>query len=195
MQTDPAEPSEATRILVRMAEGGEDTRETDRLLEIVYAELRQLAGGLLSRERAGHTLQPTALLHEAWMRLVDQTRVEWEGRRHFLAVASTAMRRILVDHARRRGSEKRGGGWERVELDVELSAGAESEVDLVALEAALEKLEQLSPRQARVVEMTYFGGLVADEVGAVLGVSSRTVGSDWRFAKAWLQDELKGCAR
>lgn len=182
------ETSEATRILVRLGDG--DARDADRLLEIVYAELRDLAGQLLARERAGHTLQPTALVHEAWVRLVDQTRVEWDGRRHFLAVGATAMRRILVDHARSRAAEKRGGAWNRVELAPELAEAEQAEVDLVALEEALRKLEELSPRQARVVEMTFFGGLKAEDVAEVLGVSSRTVGSDWRFAKAWLFDEL-----
>ncbi|QDU65869.1 sigma-70 family RNA polymerase sigma factor [Engelhardtia mirabilis] len=167
-----------------------DPVERSRLLELAYAELRGQAAGLLARERGDHTLQPTALVHEAWLRVADQTRVAFQGRRHFLAVASQAMRRVLVDHARAKGTAKRGGDWSRVSLGGTPAAPDEEQLDLLDLEQALVELEAVDERRARVVEMIWFGGCTAEEVGEALGVSARTVGTDWRFARAWLFDRL-----
>jgi len=186
--SEPDRRAEATRILSALTAG--DEAEASALLELVYDELRGLAGGYLRSERADHTLQPTALAHEAWMRLVDQSRVQWQGRAHFLAVAAQAMRRILVDHARSKKRQKRGGAWQRVELDPELVQTAES-LDLVALDSALEKLKALDARQAQVVELRFFAGLPVKEVAEVLGVSVGTVERDWRFASAWLAATLR----
>lgn len=169
----------------------------DRLLNLVYDDLRALAASHLKREDRGHTLQPTALAHEAFLALVDQTRVDWKGRSHFLAIASQAMRRILIDHARGKDRQKRGGGWKRVELaDLgdagEPAAHGSGEVDTEALDAALHKLAQLDERQARIVEMRYLGGMTVEEVAEALGVSKRTVEGDWTMARAWLRKELAG---
>lgn len=187
--SDPGRRAEATRILSALTAG--DAAEAEALLSLVYDELRGLASGYLKSERADHTLQPTALAHEAWMRLVDQSRVQWQGRAHFLAVAAQAMRRILVDHARSKQRQKRGGAWQRVELDPELVQTAES-FDLVALDAALERLKELDARQAQVVELRFFAGLPVKEVAEVLDVSIGTIERDWRFASAWLAATLRG---
>ncbi len=191
---EPARPGEVTLILRRLSSNGAlGAHDTDRLLELIYGELRRLANSFLAAETAGHTLQPTALVHEAWLRLVDQERVEWRGRAHFLAIAAQAMRRILVDHARAKARDKRGGGMQAVELDPGLYASTEPErVDLLALDDALTKLRGLSERQARLVELRFFGGLPMDEVAEVLGLSLRTAEREWRFARAWLANELGG---
>jgi len=165
------------------------------LADELYGEMRAIAERRLARERVDHTLQPTALVHEAWMRLADQTRVDVEGRSQFLALAAQAMRRILVDHARGKRRAKRGGGWRRVELDADSSVAAaprdeDGEVDLIALDDALGKLRSVSERQARVVELRFFGGLEVRDVADVLGVSVSTVEREWRFANAWLAAEL-----
>jgi RNA polymerase sigma factor (TIGR02999 family) len=167
------------------------TAET--LFPIVYEELRRLARGYMSREPAGHTLQPTALVHEAYLKLVDQTRADWKGRTHFFAVGARVMRRLLVDHARERGAHKRGAGWRRVTLSgVPDRAPAEglSPERLLDLNAALERLAELDEREARVVTLRVFGGLTVEQVAEVLGVSPRTVDNDWRHAQAWLKKEL-----
>ena len=179
---------EVERLLADLAAGREASRE--ELLGLVYAELRRQADGLLGREREGHTLQPTALVHEAWIRLATQERADFEGRRHFLAIASQAMRRVLVDHARRRAAAKRGGAWDRVTLGGLSAPDADDRLELLALEEALVRLEGESPRRARVVELIWFGGCTADEAGRILRVSARTVGSDWRYARAWLHAQL-----
>ncbi len=163
------------------------------LAEVLYDELRAMARQRLRLEREDHTLQPTALVHEAWMRLVDQTRVDLRGRAHFLALASQSMRRILVDHARKKKSAKRGGRWQRVGLESGFAPAPGSDpLDLVALDAALTTLRKLSERQAQVVELRFFGGLELKEVAQVLEVSLSTVERDWRFASAWLTEELRG---
>lgn len=166
-----------------------------RLMPLVYDELHALARRYLRAERANHTLQPTALLHEAFLRLVDQSRVDWKGRTHFYAVGAEAMHRILVDHARSRGRLKRGRGWERVVLeDMVASAGME-EIDCIALHEALEKLERLDPEQAHVIRLRFFAGLTVEQVADLLGVSKRKVEGDWTHAKAWLRAELGSEAR
>ena len=171
------------------------------LMPLVYDELRRLAGGYLRRENAGHTLQATALVHEAYEKLVDQTRVDWQGRAHFLAVAAQAMRRVLIDHARRRGRDKRGGGQQRITLEASrvgraeglVDAGLGQEVDLdelLSLDRMLTELAEHDPRAARVVELRYFAGLTVPEVAQVLEVSVSTVEGDWRHARAWLKKAL-----
>ena len=169
----------------------------EELVETVYDELRRLARSYLRRERAGHTLEATGLVHEAWLRLADQDRVSWRGRGHFFAVGAKMMRRLLVDHARRRGSAKRGGDWQRVTLagvglgGGKLDAGELDAEELLALDRALERLAELDPRQARVVELRYFAGLAMAEVAEHLGVSKRTVEGDWTHARAWLRRALE----
>ena len=172
-----------TQILARVREGDPDA--LDELLPLVYAELRRLAAGYMRSERAEHTLQPTALVHEAYLRLLGD-RADWADRRHFLATAARAMRRILVEHARARGRKKRGGGFERTPLEDELIGQAPPGTNLLALDAALDQLAVQDPRKAQVVELLSFGGLTAEEAGNVLGVASRTVERDWKFARAWL---------
>jgi RNA polymerase sigma factor (TIGR02999 family) len=163
-------------------------------MEVVHAELKDLAAASLRGERADHTLQPTALVHEAWLRLVDQTRVEWQNRAHFLGTAALAMRRVLVDHARARGREKRGGGAGREPLEsgiAQARSDLELELDVLALDRGLTELARHSGRVAKVVELRFFAGLTEDETAAVLGVARPTVTRDWRAARAWLSDWLR----
>lgn len=174
-------------------EGGNRRSGADELMARVYDELRQLARGYLRRERSGHTLQPTALVHEAYIRLVDQTRVDWRSRAHFFAVGAQMMRRILVDHARHHDRKKRGGDFRQVTLaDAAgpLLGRALDRDELLALNTALDKLTDLDERQARIVELRFFAGLKVDEVAEALGVSKRTVEADWTHARAWLRREL-----
>ena len=169
------------------------------LFPLVYDELRGLARGYMSRETPGHTLQPTALVHEAYLKLVDQTRADWKGRTHFFAVGAQVMRRLLVDHARARGAQKRGAGWRNVTLEEVFSPFEKADLDpeqLLGLNAALERLAELDEREAKVVTLRFFGGLTVEQVAEVLGVSRRTVENDWRHARAWLQLELsRGASR
>lgn len=183
------DPTEATRALNELGAG--DRSASERLLPYVYAELRALAGSYFRGQRADHTLQPTALVHEAFVRLIDQTGVQWKSRAHFMAVAATAMRQILTDHARRTNAIKRGGGQHRVELNDGLAISSGAGIDLVAMEEALTRLSEFDPRKYRIVELRFFGGLSVDEVAEVLDVSRSTVESDWRAARAWLGAELK----
>ena len=178
-----------TQILVATSEL-DPSEAVRQLMPLVYDELRALAEKQLRSENAGHTLQPTALVHEVFMRLVEQSRVNWKGRAHFLAVSGQAMRRILVDHARTRGRAKRGGEWRRVVLDEQLAPPKLREVDSVALNDALETLATLDEQQARIVELRFFGGMSVAEVAHVLGVSKRKIEGDWTHAKAWLRAEL-----
>ncbi|MBL9121260.1 MAG: sigma-70 family RNA polymerase sigma factor [Phycisphaerae bacterium] len=181
--------SEATRILDAINKG--DSRAADLLLPLVYDELKAIAVRRMRQERHDHTLQPTALVHEAYLRLVDQSRFDWKGRAHFLGVAANTIRLILVDHARKVNAEKRGGDRQRTALHDSLAAEeGRNEVDLLALEDALQKLASLHPRQARVVELRYFGGLSLEETAVVIGVAQSTVAADWVVAKAWLSREL-----
>lgn len=183
---------DVTQIL--QAVSGGDERAAARLFPLVYDQLRQLAAGQLRHERAGHTLQPTALVHEAYLRLVDQTRVQWQGRTHFLAVAASAMRRILVNHAKARDRLKRGGegrDQRRVPLDDVVDSLTKRGTDLEALDEALRRLSGLDPQQARIVEMRFFGGMTVDEVARVLSISPRSVHREWAMARAWLRGELE----
>lgn len=167
-----------------------DPSHGELLLDAVYEELRLLAIGQMSRERPGHTLQPTALVHEAYLRLVDVDTVSWEGRAHFYGVAARAMRQILVDHARRKGSAKRGGGFQRVTLDDNLNPETRTEFDLFDIHEAIEKLAAREPMLGRIIELRFFGGLTLDETALVLNVSRRKVAKDWAFARLWLAAEL-----
>jgi RNA polymerase sigma factor (TIGR02999 family) len=183
-----ADPHEVTQILQEWNDGS--TEAPARLMSLVYAELRRLALSYLRREREAHTLQPTALVHEAYLRLVDQTQVTWENRAHFFGIAAQLMRRVLVDHARAHLAEKRGGSGIKLQLDEARFMPEEKGDDLLALDEALERLSQTDPRMSRVVELRFFGGLSEPEAADVLGVSERTVRRDWRMAKLWLYREL-----
>jgi RNA polymerase sigma-70 factor (ECF subfamily) len=184
---DPEGPSDA--MLEALRQG--DAAAAEQLLPILYAELRALAASYLRDQHAGHTLQATALVHEAWLKVSQRTGRNWDGRSHFFAVAARAMRQILVDHARGRASAKRGGGWDKVTLAYGLvAARGGPSVDLVALNDALDKLADLDPVQAHVVELRFFSGLEVDEVAGILDMSSRTVVRKWRVARAWLGVEL-----
>jgi RNA polymerase sigma-70 factor (ECF subfamily) len=183
--------SEVTRILVQLQEGLVDQRvATDHLFQVAYAQLRRLAADLMRRERADHTLRPTALVNEAYLRLADDSRVDWTSRAHFFAVCARVMRHVLVDHARRRARAKRGGGWERVALDPALALSAAPEVKLLRFEDILTEITEMDARMARVVEMRVFSGMKVPEVAHVLGVSPRTVDNDWSVAKMWFSHRL-----
>jgi RNA polymerase sigma factor (TIGR02999 family) len=187
--------SEVTRILRSMSEAGtSDPTATGRLFSLIYDELHATADAYMSRERAGHTLQPTALVHEAYLKLVEGPSVAWQGRSHFLGIAARVMRQILIDHARRKGAAKRGGSLERVTLDESGLVDGRSGLDLLDLHQALDRFAALDDRAARVVEMRVFGGMTAAESADVLGVSSRTVEHDWSVARLWLGRELLGGA-
>ena len=179
---------EVTRLLIKLTDGDGDV--LGELLPLVYDELRRLAAGYLRRERPGHTLQPTALVHEAYLRMVDQSQVRWQNRAHFLGVAAQMMRRILVDHARGQRAEKRGGDFQKLSLDENIDVSGERAADLVALDEALERLAEFDPQKARVVELRFFGGLSVEETAEVLGVSAPTVKRQWRMAKAWLYGQV-----
>ncbi len=170
-----------------------DERAIDALLPVVYEELRELAARFLRCERREHTLQPTALVHEAYIRLVGAPQIRWENRAHFFATAATVIRRILLKHARSRNCAKRGGVWRRVPLDLDVTVKA-SEIDIVALDEALERLGRFAPQELRVVELRFFAGLSIEGTAEVLDVSPRTVAREWRIAKAWLRRELEGAA-
>jgi RNA polymerase sigma factor (TIGR02999 family) len=167
-----------------------DPQALDRLTPLVYEELRHQAARYLRRERPGHTLQTTALIHEAYLRLVDAKDVHWESRTHFFAIAANLMRRILVDHARRRDADKRGGSQVQVQLNEALAVADATNVDLLAINEALDKLAVIDPQQARVVELRFFGGLSVEETAAALGVSPKTIKRDWSVARAWLRREI-----
>lgn len=180
-----------TQLLIAWSDGRREA--LDDLMPIVYADLRRLAGGYMRREPAGHALQPTALVHEAYVRLIDQTQVKWRNRAHFFGVAAGMMRRILVDTARRRRAEKRGGGWERVTLaGDEAAPNGHAVIDVLDLHEALERLAEFDPQQERIVEFRYFGGLTIDETAEVVGISPATVVREWTIAKAWLRADLSG---
>jgi len=181
-------PSKVTQLLHDWSDG--DREALDKLIPIVYEELRRQAARYLRRERPGHTLQTTALIHEAYIRLIDQKNVRWQNRAHFFAIAAQLMRRILVDHARGRQAAKRGGSDIKLPLEEGMIGSEGREVDLVALDEALERLASIDPQQSRVVELKFFSGLSVEETAEVLGVSQRTVKRDWNVAKAWLRREI-----
>lgn len=181
--------SPATEILAGLGTS-DPSLVAAQLLPIVYDELRNLAAKYLRRERKGHTLDPTGLVHEAYLRLVDQSRVDWQGKTHFFAVSAEAMRRILIDHARTRKREKRGKDWRRVAFDHVVSELEILDTDLIDFRDGLEKLARLDSRQARVVELRLFAGLSMEEISTVLKVSKRTIEGDWTHAKAWLRAEM-----
>jgi RNA polymerase sigma factor (TIGR02999 family) len=182
--------TDATRILADFSRG--DRAAADKLLPLVYEELHALAGRWMRQERRNHTLQPTALVHEAYLRVIDQSRVSWRDRVHFFAVAAEMIRRILVDHARSHATAKRGGGRRRVGLEEDAIAGGEPDLDLLALDDALDALGELNERQRRLVEMRYFSGLTIEETSEVLGISPTTAKAEWRMARAWLRRRLEG---
>jgi RNA polymerase sigma factor (TIGR02999 family) len=187
-----ADAGEITDLLLEVSEG---RGAVDVLVPLLYDELYAMARGRLARERPGHTWSTTSLVHDAYLRLVDQRRVTLRNRSHFLALAATAMRRILIDHARRKRRRKRGAGHVQLSLDEALTISEdEPSTDLLALDEALTKLAALEPERARVVELRFFGGLTNEEVSELLGISDRTVRRHWQYAKAWLYREVAGSA-
>ncbi len=180
--------TEVTQILDAMRSGDRDA--VARLLPMVYDELRALAGSFFGRQPGHHTLQPTALVHEAYMRLANQEEPAWQDRRHFFNVAAMAMRQLLTDHARRKKSIKRGGELGKVTLDEAVAPLTDCDIDLVALDDVLTRLAKLDERQARIVELRFLAGLTVEETAAVLEISPRTVKLDWQMARAWLRREL-----
>jgi RNA polymerase sigma-70 factor (ECF subfamily) len=189
MTDDDSGRPEVTELLLAWGDGQGEA--LDNLIPMVYENLRRLAAGYMQRESAGHPLQATALVSEAYLRLVDQRRVKWRNRAHFFGVAAGIMRRILIDYARRRHAERRGGDWHRVTLTgVDVASGGPSQFDVLALHDLLERLAVFDPRQARIVELRYFGGLTIDEAAEVIGVSEATVAREWTIAKAWLRANL-----
>jgi RNA polymerase sigma factor (TIGR02999 family) len=188
--TDPPAKSEISDLLDAWREG--DVEALEGLMPLVYEELRRLAGSFLRKERRGHTLQPTALVHEAYCRLRGKSHPHWKGRVHFYSVAAQLMRRILIDHARSLHYAKRGGGALKVTLDEEILRTEQRTVEMLALDDALTALEAFDPELQRLVELRFFGGLSIEETAEVLGVSVSTVKREWRTARAWLHGELSG---
>lgn len=183
-----SERERTTRLLDELRP--DDPASVEQLFSIVYDELRAIAGGCFREQRPDHTLQPTALVNEVFLRLVDRTRIEWKSRAHFLAVSARAMRQILIDHARGRARVKRGGNLYRVTMAEGITPITDVDPELIGLDEALQKLAGLHERQSRIVEMRFFGGMTVKEVAHVLGQSVTTVETDWRMARAWLRREL-----
>jgi RNA polymerase sigma factor (TIGR02999 family) len=183
--------NELTDILIA-SKAVKDTKhiDADKIFETIYDELRRLASSLMSRQRPDHTLQPTALVHEAYARLIDQKRIDWKDRAHFFRMAAKAMRHVLIDHARQRAAVKRGGDWQKITLDEQLAPGLDLDLEIIEIDEALTRLEEVNERMARVVEFRVFSGMTAKEVGHVLSISRRTVQEDWHVAKMWLAREL-----
>lgn len=181
-------PGEVTQLLVELRSGNSDAES--KLIPLVYAELRRLAARYLRGERGDHTLQPTALVHEAYLRLTKLQKMDWQSRSHFFATAAILMRRILVDHARAQRAKKREGFREAISFDEVLVVSRGRSAQLIALDDALVRLASLDARRSKIVELRFFGGLSEEETGAVLGISARTVKRDWRVAKAWLYNEV-----
>lgn len=182
------ERDEVTKLLAEISAGSETA--PDELLPLVYDDLRRLARSYFANERKEHTLQATALVHEAYIRLVNWETASWQNRAHFIGVAAGVMRKVLIDHARNKNASKRDGG-DRVLIEEVLNLGTKKEIDLILLEEALETLEKLDPRQAKIVELRFFGGLSVEETAYVLDISERTVVREWTFAKTWFQRELR----
>jgi len=188
--------SDQTGITQLLIAWGDGEREAlDQLVPLVYDDLRRLAAGYMGRETPGHALQPTALVHEAYVRLIDQRRVQWRNRAHFFGVAANMMRRILVDDARKRRAGKRGGAAERITLTGDdIAAPEQHDIDVLALHEALERLASFDPQQERIVELRYFGGLTIEETAEVIGMSPATIVREWTIAKAWLRADMSGAA-
>jgi RNA polymerase sigma factor (TIGR02999 family) len=186
----PIKSAETTRLLQAWADG--DQGALEQLTPRVYNELRRIAGHCMQKERAGRTLQTTALVHEAYLRLIDVENVNWQHRAHFLAVAATVMRRILLDRARKRTAAKRGGAAPQVNLDEVPDVSSKRAKELIAVDDALNALAKIDPRKARIIELRFFGGLSVEETAEVVKVSPDTVMRDWKLARAWLQTELSG---
>ena len=186
------EPSAHEVTLLLQAWSGGDKESLDRLAPLVYRELRRVAGRMMGAERPNHTLQATALVNEAYVRLVDTRQVSWQDRAHFFALCARAMREILIDHARARASAKRGGDQVFIELEEDLAAVRSPEANILELDAALNRLAAIDPRKGRVVELRFFGGLSLEETAEALKVSTKTVQRDWDMARAWLYRELQG---
>jgi RNA polymerase sigma factor (TIGR02999 family) len=184
--------AEVTQLLKQWSNGEEQA--LDRLLSQIHRELRKLAAGYLRKERADHTLQPTALVNEAFLKLVDQRGVKWQNRAHFFGIAAQAMRRILVDYARAHAAGKRGDGIRKLPLEDAMMIGGALDIDLLALDEALTRLAAIDPQQSRVVELRFFGGLTMEETAEVMRISPATVGREWRMAKAWLFAEISRTA-
>jgi RNA polymerase sigma-70 factor (ECF subfamily) len=183
--------ADVTGLLKKLMQGDPDASAA--IAPMVYLELRRIARAYMRDERGSHTLQPTALIHEAWMRLTDQTRVTWRDRAHFFGVAASMMRRVLVDHARHRLAGKRGAGQTPLTLQwIDIDDGGEKMSEVLAVHEALEKLNKIDPRQTQIVEMLYFAGMGVDETAAALDISPRTVDREWAMARAWLQGQFAG---
>jgi RNA polymerase sigma-70 factor, ECF subfamily len=180
---------DVTLLLGKMGKG--DEAAAAKLISLVYGELRRLAGAYMRRERSDHTLQPTALVHEAYLKLVEQRSVDWQSRAHFFGIAAQMMRRILIDHARGHLRDKRGGGAIPVPLDEALVFAPEQASELVRLDESLERLAKIDPRQGKIVELRFFGGLTVEQTAEVMGISPKTVKRDWSMAKAWLHGDLQ----
>jgi RNA polymerase sigma-70 factor, ECF subfamily len=184
-----ADREDITLLLAELAKGNQDA--ASKLIPLVYNELRRLAGGYMRRERPDHTLQATALVHEAYLKLVEQRVVSWQGRAHFFGIAAQMMRRILIDHARGHLRDKRGAGQKALPIDEALVFAPEQSAELVRLDQSLENLAKMDPRQARIVELRFFAGLTVEQTAEILGVSAKTVKRDWSMAKAWLHGDMK----
>lgn len=183
-----SDPKQITSVLQAISQGNHEA--TDRLMPLVYDEMRDLAAQYMRQQPLGHTLRSTALVNEAYLKLCGQNHEDWRSRTHFFAAGAQAMRRILVDHARGKSRQKRGGELRRVEFDEDLLGTSQRDEDILALDEALTKLAELDPRQARIVEMRFFGGLTVQEVAEALGISRRTVELEWAMIRAWLRREL-----
>jgi RNA polymerase sigma factor (TIGR02999 family) len=179
---------DVTNLLIQLSQGNKQV--TDEIFPLIYDELKRIAGGYLKNEREEHTLQPTALVHEAYLKLIDQTRVSWQNRAHFLGVAAQVMRRILVDHARHRGAEKRFGRLDKLQLNENIDKAVEMDSELVALDDALKSLAKVDPALAKLVELRFFGALTFEETAEVMGISPRTAKRHWQLARAWLYRNL-----
>ncbi len=177
-----------SQLLDRAASG--EREAADRLFELVYDEFREMAAGYLRREPSDLTLQPTGLVHEAFLRLIDQANVDWKGRTHFLAIGAQAMRRILVDHARKRRRTKRGGDRLRISFDDQIVLSPRHDDDLLSVDQLLGELQEIDPRQAKIVELRFFGGMTSAEVAEYLGISKSTADREWRIVRAWLRQQL-----
>lgn len=182
-------PQDVTILLARLTQGNEQAYA--ELIPLVYGELRRLAAGYMRRERTDHTLQPTALVHEAFLKLVEQRSIDWKSRAHFFGIAAQMMRRILIDHARGHLREKRGAGQRAVPINDALAFAPEQSLELIRLDESLQRLAKLDVRQARIVELRFFGGLTVEQTAESLAISEKTVKRDWSMAKAWLHGDLK----